>query len=438
MTRASFQPVLLDGTIDLAEDPTPPTQWLGAYRAKGGYQALEKALATMKPEEVTDLVKRSGLRGRGGAGFPTGTKWGFLPKERTAPVYLCCNADESEPGTFKDRPILEQRPHLLIEGLALTCYAIGSHKAFVYVRGEYFRAIDLLRRAIAEAREAGILGERVMGREFALDIVVHSGAGAYICGEESALLNSLEGKIGWPRLRPPFPALRGLYDCPTIINNVETVACVGPIIQNGPEWFRQWGTQESPGFKIYSVSGSVKRPGNYEAPMDVTLRELIYDYAGGMREDRAIKAVIPGGSSVPILPGDQLDIPMTFEGVKAAGSLLGAAAVMVLDETVCMVWATRNMLHFYAHESCGQCTPCREGTGWLADILDRMEAGRGRREDIDLMYDITFLIEGRSICALGDAACQPIKSSIQHFRDEYEAHVEQKRCPFEKRYMEFR
>jgi len=431
-----YRPVLLDGVVDLADDPMPPAETLARYREKNGYRTLERALAEMTPAEVVERVKKSGLRGRGGAGFPTAVKWGFLPKETKAPIYLCCNADESEPGAFKDRPILEQRPHLLLEGIALTCYAIGSHKAFIYIRGEYTRAIHTMRRAVDEAKQAGVLGEKVLGRDWRLDVMVHSGAGAYICGEESALLNSLEGKIGWPRLRPPFPAVKGLYSCPTIINNVETLSTVVPIVERGSEWFRSYGSAESPGIKIYSISGHVKRPGNYELPMNVTLRELIYDVAGGIRDDHALKAVIPGGSSVPMLPPDRIDIPMTFEGVKQAGSMLGSGTPIVLDEETCMVWAVRNLVHFYADESCGQCTPCREGTGWMARILDRMEGGRGRYEDIDLLLEITRQIEGRSICALGDAACQPVKSGIEFFRHEFEAHVAQQRCPFEKKYTQ--
>lgn len=438
MTQSEFHPVLLEGVVDLADNPTPLPEGLAAYRARGGYQTLRHALATMAPEEVRDLVKASGLRGRGGAGFPTGVKWNFLPEKTDLPIYLCCNADESEPGTCKDRPILEQRPHLLIEGIALSSYAIGCHLAFVYIRGEYFRAIDVMQEAIEEARRAGILGSRVMDHDFALDIIVHSGAGAYICGEESALLNSLEGRIGYPRLRPPFPAQVGAYGCPTIINNVETIAAVTPIVERGADWFRSFGTEKSPGVKIYAVSGHVARPGNYEAPMNITLRHLIYDLAGGIRDGRELKAVIPGGSSVPILTAEALDTELTFEGIQEAGSMLGSAAVIVLDETVCMVWAVRNMLHFYHDESCGQCTPCRLGTGWLLKILDRIERGEGRAGDLALLEDIPRQIMGLTICALGDAACMPVVSAMKHFRHEFERHIEQGGCPFEKPYLEFR
>ncbi|KPL10437.1 NADH dehydrogenase [candidate division BRC1 bacterium SM23_51] len=429
---------MLDGVVDLADDPAPPAESLGAYRKRGGYRTIERALATMTPEQVREVVKASGLRGRGGAGFPAGVKWAFLPDTTDLPIYLCCNGDESEPGACKDRPIMEQRPHLLIEGIALSSYAIGCHLAFIYIRGEYYRAIEVMNQAIEEARAVGIIGERVLGRDFALDIVVHSGAGAYVCGEESALLNSIEGRIGYPRLRPPFPAQIGLYGCPTIINNVETLSSVVPIVERGAEWFRSLGTEKSTGFKIFSVSGHAKRPGNYEAPMGITLRHLIYDLAGGIRDGRALKAVIPGGSSVPILTADRLDVQLSFEAVQEAGSLLGSASVIVLDETVCMVWAVRNMLHFYYHESCGQCTPCREGTGWLSQILERLESGRGRPEDLELLETIPRQIVGRCICALGDGACMPVRSAMDHFRQEFEQHIELGRCPFEKPYLEFR
>ncbi|MCX8035915.1 MAG: NADH-quinone oxidoreductase subunit NuoF [Candidatus Sumerlaeia bacterium] len=437
MLDLQYKPVLLDGVVDLADNPTPDAEWFDAYRRRGGYRTLEKVLHTMTPAEVVECVKASGLRGRGGAGFPTGVKWGFLPKDSKLPVYLVCNGDESEPGTCKDRPILEQRPHLLLEGIAISAYAIGSHTAFLYIRGEYFHAIEVMNRAIEEARARGVLGLHVLGTDFSLDIVVHSGAGAYICGEESAMLNSIEGRVGWPRLRPPFPAQKGLYGCPTIINNVETLAKVVPILERGPEWFHSLGTERSGGFRIYSVSGHVKRPGNYEAPMRITLRQLIYDLAGGIRDDRPLKAVIPGGSSVPILTADHLDTQMSFEGVEEAGSLLGSAATIVFDDTVCMVWAARNMAQFYRHESCGQCTPCRQGTAWLYKILDRIESGRGRLEDLDLLQNIPTKIEGRCVCALGDAACAAVKSGLHYFRREFEQHIERGRCPFEKPYTQF-
>jgi NADH-quinone oxidoreductase subunit F len=427
----------LQGVVDYADDPSPPTEWIDAYRERGGYATLQRALATMTPDQIAETVRESGLRGRGGAGFPTGVKWGFLPNNTSLPICLCCNADESEPGACKDRPILEQCPHLLLEGIALACYAIKSHLAFIYIRGEYHRAINVMTQAVEEARAAGIIGPKVMGHDFALDVIVHSGAGAYICGEETAMLNSIEGRIGWPRLRPPFPAQVGVYGRPTIINNVETLAKVTAIVKHGPTWFRSFGTEKSAGFKIYSISGCVRRPGNYEAPMHITLRHLIEDLAGGIREGRALKAVIPGGSSVPILPAVYLDVLMSFEGLEEAGSMLGSAAVIVLDESVCMVWAVRNMSRFYHHESCGQCTPCREGTGWLYRILDRVENGQGRPEDLDLLTSITSGMRGRVICGLGDAACAPVLSGLKHFRREFEQHIELGRCPFEKPYLEF-
>jgi len=438
MPEQDYKPSLLSGVVDYRENPSPPTEWMDAYRRRGGYQTLERALKTMTSEQVQETVKASGLRGRGGAGFPTAVKWNFLPEKSDRPIYLCCNADESEPGACKDRPILEQRPHLLIEGMALAAYAINSHLAFVYIRGEYHRAIEVMTRAIEEGHQAGVLGPRVLGQDFALDIIVHSGAGAYICGEESAMLSSIEGRVGWPRLRPPFPAQVGLYGCPTIINNVETLASVTGIVERGPAWFRSLGTEKSTGFKIYSVSGCVRRPGNYEAPMIITLRQLIEDLAGGVRDGRALKAIIPGGSSVPVLPAVYLDVLMNFEGVQEAGSMLGTASVIVLDETVCMVWAVRNMSRFYQHESCGQCTPCRLGTGWLFQIMDRIERGQGRMEDLDVLRDITKKMYGRCICALGDAACMPIDSGLKHFRQEFVQHIQEKRCPFEKPYLEFR
>lgn len=432
-----YKPVLLDGVLPVVEPPLP-TEWLEAYRARGGYRTLERVLKTMTPQQVVETIEASGLRGRGGAGFLTGKKWKFVPDHTTVPVYLCCNADESEPGACKDRPILEQRPHLLIEGMAIAAYGIGSRHAFIYIRGEYSEAIKAVNRAVEEARSAGILGPRVLGTDYALDIVVRWGAGAYICGEESAMLNSIEGLLGWPRLRPPFPAVKGVFGYPTVINNTETLAKLVPIIERGPQWFRSLGTKGSAGFRICSVSGCVRRPGNYEVPMVITLRQLIEEMAGGVRDGHVPKAIIPGGSSVPMLPATNLDVRMSFEAVEEAGSMLGSASVIVLDETVCIVWAVRNMLRFYRHESCGQCTPCRLGTGWLFQIVDRIENGQGRPEDLDLLGDVTKKIEGRCICALGDAACASVKSGLKHFRHEFEQHIALGRCPFEKPYLEFR
>jgi len=427
---ADYKPVLLPNM-----QRTEP-EWLEEYRRAGGYAALEKAVRTMTPKDVTAVVRDSNLRGRGGAGFPAGVKWGFWP-EAVRPRYLICNADESEPGTCKDRQIMEKRPHLLVEGVALAAYAIEAQKAFIYVRGEYFKSIRILRQAIEEARAAGIIGERPFGKEgWPLDIIVHSGAGAYICGEESALMTSIEGRRGYPRLKPPFPAVKGLYGKPTIINNVETLASLPSILTNGAEWFRQWNHERSAGFRLYSVSGHVKRPGVYEAPMTITLRDLLYDYAGGIAGDRKLKFVIPGGSSTPWLTPDQLDTVMSLEGVGAAGSMLGSAAVIVCDERVCPVWTLANLSHFYAHESCGQCTPCREGASWMNKIARRIEAGKARPEDLEQLERIagpkigTGMIQGRSICALGDAASMPVGSAINKFRSEFEEHIRLGRCPY--------
>jgi NADH-quinone oxidoreductase subunit F len=410
---------------------------LAEYRRRGGYAQFEKAVREMTPDEVTNVVKQSGLRGRGGAGFPAGVKWSFLPKDFQGARYLTCNADESEPGTCKDRPIMETQPHLLLEGMAITCYAIGARVAYIYVRGEYFRSIRILEEAIEECYKAGLFGKPVFGKDFKVDFYVHSGAGAYICGEETGLLESLEGKRGYPRLKPPFPAIKGLYRCPTVINNVETLASIPVIFEKGPAFFRSMGREKSTGMKIYCVSGHVEKPGNYEAPMNITLRQLIYDCAGGIRGGKKLKGVIPGGASVPILTEKDLDAVMDFEGMQEHGSMLGSAGVIVMDETVCMVWAAMNLLHFFRHESCGQCTPCREGTGWLHKVLVRMEAGKGTLEEIDVLLDLCAKIKGRSICALGDAATSPVESTIKLFRDEYVAHIEEGRCPFPKQCLEF-
>jgi len=427
----NFKPVLIPDLESRTE-----TEWLDAYRKAGGYQNLDKALKTMTPQDVMAVVRDANLRGRGGAGFPAGIKWGFLP-EGLFPRYLVCNADESEPGTCKDRPIMEIRPHLLIEGMALAAYAIQSEKAFIYIRGEYYNAAKVLDRAVDEAKLAGILGKNPMGKEgWSLDIVVHRGAGAYICGEESALLTSLEGYRGYPRLKPPFPAVKGLYGKPTIINNVETLATIPSIVENGAEWFRQWIHERSAGFRLYSLSGHVNKPGVYEAPMTITLRELIDNHGGGIRNGNRMKFAIPGGSSVPWLLPEQLDTVMSIEGVASAGSMLGSAAVIVCDETVCPVWALANLAHFYRHESCGQCTPCREGTAWMFKIIKRIEAGQGQRGDMELLERLagtgigSGMIQGRSICALGDAAAMPVASAIKRFQDEFVQHIEQGRCPY--------
>jgi NADH-quinone oxidoreductase subunit F len=408
----------------------PNSFTLDFYVQHGGYEPLRKALGTLTPDQIVDMVKASGLRGRGGAGFPTGMKWQFVDKKSDKPRYIACNADESEPGTFKDHVIMERNPHLLIEGCAIACYAIGAKTAYIYIRGEFFHVQQILERAIAEARAKGFLGENILGSGFDCEVYVHRGAGAYEAGEETALLESLEGKRAQPRNKPPFPAVVGLYGCPTAVNNVETLANVPLIVQNGPEWFASLGPEKNGGPKLYSISGHVKRPGVYEASMNVTLKELIYgeQYCQGMRDGRPLKAVIPGGSSVPILLPDQLDVPASFDGVVKAGSMLGSAGAIVLDDTTCMVWLAENLLHFYKHESCGKCTPCREGTDWLFKLLQKIESGQGAMRDIELLTSVSNLVGGKTLCAFGDAAVTPVLTTIKHFRHEYEAHVREGRC----------
>jgi NADH-quinone oxidoreductase subunit F len=405
----------------------PRCYTLDFYLQHEGYEGLRKAL-TMTPAQVVELVKSSGLRGRGGAGFPTGMKWQFVPKDSPLPKYLCANADESEPGTFKDHVIMERNPHLLLEGCAIGCHAIGARVAYIYIRGEFYHVQQILEDAIAEARSRGYLGRNIFGSGFDCEIHVHRGAGAYEAGEESALLESLEGKRAQPRLRPPFPAVVGLYGCPTAINNVETLANVPLILTKGPDWFRSLGPEKNGGPKLYCVSGHVERPGVYEASMKTTLRELIYDYAGGIRGGRRLKAVIPGGSSTPVLTADKLDAEASFEGLVGAGSMLGSAAVIVMDDTTCMVWMTENLLHFYRHESCGKCTPCREGTDWLLKILHRIERGEGHARDLDLLVDVAKNIGGKTLCPFGDAAVAPVLGAVEHFREEFEAHIREGRC----------
>lgn len=389
------------------------------YEANEGYQALRKALSA-PAEELVAAAKDSGLRGRGGAGFPTGMKWGFLPPPDGGPRYLVVNADESEPGTCKDIPLMMAAPQFLVEGMIITSYAIGCHHAFIYLRGEVVHVYRRLMRAVEEAYEKGYLGKDILGSGFDLDITVHAGAGAYICGEETALLDSLEGRRGQPRLKPPFPAVAGLYARPTVVNNVESIASVPPIVLHGAEWFAGMGTEKSQGFGIFSLSGHVERPGQYEAPLGITLRELI-DMAGGMRGGRALKFWTPGGSSTPIFTDAHLDVPLDFESVAKEGSMLGTRALQIFDETVSVVRAVSRWIDFYAHESCGKCTPCREGTFWLKQILSRLEQGRGQEGDIDKLLDICDNILGRSFCALGDGATSPVSSGIKYFREEFEA-----------------
>jgi NADH-quinone oxidoreductase subunit F len=399
------------------------------YRAAGGYEGLRAALG-MSAAEVIDVVKSSGLRGRGGAGFPTGVKWSFVPQDTEKPTYVVANFDESEPGTFNNREIVEREPHRFLEGVAIAAYAVQSHTAFVYCRGEFLWPGRILGDAIADAYANGVLGDSVLGSGYRLDVVLHRGAGAYICGEETALLSSLEGYRGQPRLRPPFPAVEGLYASPTVINNVETLANVPSIMTRGAEWFAAIGTEKSPGTKIFSVSGKVERPGNYELPMGTPLRTLLEEHAGGVLGGKRLKAWTPGGSSTPMLTDEHLDVGLDFESVAAAGSLLGTGAIIVMDETDCIVEAVRRLVAFYAHESCGKCTPCREGTWWVSRVLARIEQGYGRAEDLPLLDELCRNILFKAFCALADGAVSPIQSSLAHFRDEYERHVAEHRCPF--------
>ncbi len=419
---AEFEPVLT------ARWGNPDAPRIEEYERTGGYRAVRAAMA-MDPAAVIEEVKASGLRGRGGAGFPTGTKWSFIPKDTGKPVFVVCNFDESEPGTFNNRELVERDPHQLIEGVIIASYAVGCRTAFVYTRGEFVWPGIILERAVAEAYDRGYLGRTVAGSGYALDVVIHRGAGAYICGEETALLESLEGYRGQPRLRPPFPAIEGLYKSPTVINNVETLSCVPHIINRGAEWFASIGTEKSTGPGVFSISGKVERPGNYEAPMGTTARELIEGHAGGVRDGRRIKAWTPGGSSTPYLTADHLDTAMDFDSVAAAGSLLGTKAMIVLDETDCIVDATLRFTQFYAHESCGKCTPCREGTWWMSRVLQRIERGYGREQDIDLIKDVGKNMLFKAFCALADGAVSPLDSSIKYFREEYEDHVRLGRCP---------
>ena len=399
------------------------------YERHDGYQGLRAALQR-PPADITTLVKDSGLRGRGGAGFPTGMKWSFIPKDNPNPTYLVVNADESEPGTCKDIPLMLATPHLLVEGVIISAYAIGAHHAFIYVRGEVLHVVRRLQNAVAEAYDAGYLGTDILGSGFDLDIVVHAGAGAYEAGEETALLDSLEGRTAQPRLKPPFPAVAGLYASPTVINNVETIASVPSILARGVDWFRSMGSEKSPGFTLYSLSGHVTRPGQYEAPLGITLRELL-EMAGGVREGHELKFWTPGGSSTPLLTSDHLDVPLDYEGVAGVGSMLGTKALQIFDDSTCVVRAVLRWVEFYKHESCGKCTPCREGFWWLVQILERLEQGAGTEADLDKLLDLSDNIAGRSFCALADGGVAPITSSLQYFRDEYLAHFEEGGCPFD-------
>ncbi len=396
----------------------PEARRLAVWRARGGYAALEKAL-NMGPDAVIEEVKKSGLRGRGGAGFPTGVKWSFMPKDSGKPHYLLINADESEPGAFKDRELLRWTPHQVIEGALIGAYAIRAQHVYIYMRGEFFEPAQIVARAIEEAYEAGLAGKDILGAGVNIDVTLHLGAGAYICGEETALMNSLEGRRGQPRIKPPFPAAVGAFGMPTTINNVETVSTVPHIIKNGGDWYRSFGTEKSPGTKLFNMSGHLVRRGNFELPLGFNLKELIYDVCGGIPDGRKLKAVIPGGSSVPILSADEIDIPMDYESVARAGSMLGTASVIVMDDRTNIVKTVRRIVEFYAHESCGQCTPCREGTAWLVKILRRIESGQGTEADLDTLLDLGRNMTGTTICVLSDSAAAPVASSIKKFREEY-------------------
>jgi NADH-quinone oxidoreductase subunit F len=407
----------------------PDSFTLAAYKRAGGYQALSKALA-MQPDQVIQTLKDSALRGRGGAGFPTGMKWGFIPQGDGKPHYLVVNADESEPGACKDVPTLLANPQALIEGIVIASYAIRADQAFIYVRGEVLHVIRRVQYAVEEARQAGYLGDNILGSGFDLEVVVHSGAGAYICGEETALLDSLEGFRGQPRLKPPFPAVAGLYACPTVVNNVESIATVPYILKYGAGDFAAYGTEKSKGFGLFSLSGHVTTPGQYEAPLGVTLRELL-ELAGGIRSGHQLKFWTPGGSSTPLFTDEHLDVPLDYESVAAAGSMLGTRSIQLFDETTCVVRVVLRWCQFYEHESCGKCTPCREGSYWVVQLLEELEHGGGSEADLDKLLDICSNITGRAFCALGDSIQSPVASSIKYFRDEYIEHQRQGGCPFD-------
>jgi NADH-quinone oxidoreductase subunit F len=423
-----------DNTEKILLPDIPNLQSIEIYENNKGYAALRKAL-TMKPEDIIEEVKKSGLKGRGGAAFPTGLKWSFMPKGNEKPKYLCANGDEGEPGTFKDRQIFEFNPHLFIEGCLIASYAMGIKTTYVYIRGEYKKWIDILQNAIEEAYAKNYIGENVIGTKFNTDIVIHRGAGAYICGEESSLMNSIEGERGYPRVKPPFPAQCGLWGNPTNVNNIETLSCIPSIINNGAEWFSKIGAPKHPGTILFGISGHVNKPGVYELPTGVLLTDLIYKYAGGVRDNKKIKAVIPGGSSVPWLRGEELEgVRMDLDSLKAAGSAIGTGGIMVMDEDTDVLKVLKRISHFYHHESCGQCTPCREGTGWMEKIIDRFVHGQGTLTDIDLLLDVANNIEGNTICALGDAAAWPVQSVIKKYREEFEKRV--KKSPVEKKVIQ--
>jgi len=402
---------------------------LEGYRRRGGYEAAHRAIREIAPADVIELVKTAGLQGRGGAGFSAGLKWSFMPTDTDKPKYLVCNADESEPGSFKDRILMERGPHLMLEGILIAAWATGAEKTFVYVRGEYAEPIACLRRALDEAYAGGVLGDDVLGTGFRHDVVLHVGAGAYICGEETGLLESLEGKKGQPRKKPPFPAQYGAFGMPTTVNNVETFCHVPHIVKNGADWFRGFGTEKSPGTTLFGVSGHVVRPGLYELPLGTRLDEIVFEHAQGIPDGRKVKAVGPGGMSMPILPAGQLDVPMANEFLRERKTMLGTAGVMVMDDTTCMVRVGCIVSYFFRDESCGQCTQCREGTAWLYKILERIERGAGTQDDLDVLLDVAAKMEGQTICAFADAAAWPIQGLLRHFRGEFEEHVRQRKCP---------
>src|SRR5579863_10535440 len=406
---------------------------LSVYVANDGYKGMERALKELTPEQVVDEVKKSNLRGRGGAGFPTGMKWSFVPKDSPKPKYILCNADESEPGTCKDRPLMEMSPHQLIEGLVIAGRAVGAHRGYIYIRGEYRYVLDIMDEAIEEAYKAGYLGKNILGSGFDFELVTHTGAGAYECGEESALMESLEGKRGYPRIRPPFPAVVGLYGSPTVINNVETLSAVPSILHRGGEWYAGLGSTKNGGTRLFCISGHVNRPGIYELPMGFNLKRMIEEVAGGVRDGKKVKAVIPGGSSCPLLSADEIDVALDFDSVAKIGSMLGSGGTVIMDEDTCMVDVARRIMHFYAHESCGWCIPCREGTTWLRKLLDRFHEGHGTEEDISLVDDLSKNILGRSFCPLGDAAALPVISILKKFRHEFEEHLKLGACPYERK-----
>jgi len=416
----SFEPVLTRNV------GIPNSERIAVYLERGGYTALRQALH-MPPQELIALVRASGLRGRGGAGFPAGVKWGFMPREPVT-KYVCVNTDEGEPGTFKDRLLVEHDPHSIIEGTIIAAYAVGAHRAFVYIRGEFFLGVKRWIKAIDEAYAHGFLGKNILGSGFDLDLSVHRGAGAYICGEETALLNSLEGRRGEPRLKPPYPTQTGFWNQPTLVHNVETLANVPHIVNRGAAWYRTMGTEQSPGPKLFCVSGHVRRPGNYELPLGTPLRTILDQYAGGMRGDRPLKAVIPGGASTPMLMPDQIDIPMDFESLAAAGTMLGTGAIMVIEEGTCMVEVARRLIDFFAHESCGQCTPCRIGSLRLLETLTRIVRGQGQPGDLDRLEALCQGIAGHTLCPMGDAVVNPVLSSLRHFRHEYQDHIRYRQC----------